>query len=271
MRKGKGKEIKTDDPPIEGDVNMLSEIQDLFRRLEGSKKNSGRFDHKQWIKAIKKGNALFDNDEHHDSHEYVNWLLDSIHENYIKARQDKPDPSSGYGPRESFVSEYFEGKLENTFMCLTCEHTKKRQEAFFNLSIDIEKNSSLTYCMQRFSVKELLNKGDKFQCEHCNSKQVATKEITVCKYPKLLLLHLKRFKIDPRTFSHQKLAFRIPYPEELRLQSTDGVSTTYFLKGIIVHAGSGMLHGHYYSLVKSQGKWMKFDDTKVEIVEDKQI
>lgn len=178
-------------------------------------------------------------------------MLDSIHENFIKASTEQPDSKSKYGPRESFVSEFFEGKLENTFMCLTCEKTKKRQEAFFNLSIDIEKNSSLSYCMQRFSVKELLNKGDKFQCEHCNSKQVATKEITVCKYPKLLLLHLKRFKIDPRTFQHQKLGFRIPYPEELRLQPTEGPATTYYLKGIIVHAGSGMLHGHYYSLVKS--------------------
>jgi len=144
------------------EINMLAEIQALFKSLENNKKNSGRFDHKQWIKAIKKGNALFDNDEHHDSHEYVNWLLDSIHENYIQARELKPDLSSSYGPRESFVSEFFEGKLENTFMCLTCEKTKKRQEAFFNLSIDIEKNTSLTYCMQRFSVKELLNKGDKF-------------------------------------------------------------------------------------------------------------
>ena len=29
----------------------------------------------------------------------VNWLLDSIHENYIKARIEKPDPSSGHGPQ----------------------------------------------------------------------------------------------------------------------------------------------------------------------------
>ena len=57
----------------------------------------------------------------------------------------------------------------------------------------------------------------------------------------------------------------------MRLESTVGVATTYYLKGIVVHAGSGMLHGHYYSLVKSQGKWMKFDDTKVDILEDKAI
>lgn len=111
---------------VESQVNMLHEIQLLFSTLVSKKQNAGRFDHKAFIRSIKKANALFDNDEHHDSHEYVNWLLDDIHENYIKARAERPDPTSSYGPRESFVSDYFEGKLENTFMCLTCEKTKKR-------------------------------------------------------------------------------------------------------------------------------------------------
>lgn len=181
---------------------MLVEVYNLFKALDSHKKSKGIYDHKNFIKAIKKGNCLFDNDEHHDSHEYISWLLDDIHENYIKALAAKPDPNIKYGPRESFVSEFFEGKLDNTFMCLTCERANTRQESFLNLSIDIEMGSSLSYCMQRFSLKELLNKGDKFQCDNCNAKQVATKEITVYKYPKLLLLHLKRFKIDPRYYTH---------------------------------------------------------------------
>jgi ubiquitin carboxyl-terminal hydrolase 12/46 len=44
-----------------------------------------------------------------------------------------------------------------------------------NLSVDIEKNVSLGYCLKKFSTKELLNLGDKFFCETCNSKQVATR------------------------------------------------------------------------------------------------
>ena len=27
---------------------------------------------------------MFDNDQHQDSHEYVNWILDQIHEKYIQ-------------------------------------------------------------------------------------------------------------------------------------------------------------------------------------------
>ena len=78
---------------------MLVEIGALFKALDLNKKNKGVFDHKQYIKAIRKGNALFDNDEHHDSHEFVSWMLDDIHENFIKAVASKPDLASKYGPR----------------------------------------------------------------------------------------------------------------------------------------------------------------------------
>mgnify|MGYP006117108763 FL=1 len=48
-----------------------------------------------------------------------------------------------------------------------------------NLSVDIEKNTSLSNCLKKFSTKELLNIGDKFYCEDCNSKQVATRQMMI--------------------------------------------------------------------------------------------
>jgi len=127
---------------------------------------------------------VFDNDEHQDAHEFVTWLLDEMHEQLQKAGLD------------SFVAELFGGKIQSTFTCLNCESTSKRSEQFYNLSLDVEKNTSLNYCIQRFSCKELLNKTNKLQCETCLTKQVGTKEIRIQKCPKLLITHLKRFKFD---------------------------------------------------------------------------
>jgi len=59
--------------------------------------------------------------------------------------------------------------------CQRCERRSTREETFMNLSVDIEKNTSLSYCLKKFSTKELLNLGDKFYCENCNTKQVATR------------------------------------------------------------------------------------------------
>lgn len=45
----------------------------------------------------------------------------------------------------------------------------------------------------------------------------------------------------------------------------------YQIKGIVVHVGSGISMGHYYALVKSNGKWVKCNDTQVNVVEDNDI
>jgi len=81
-----------------------------------------------------------------------------------------------------------------------------------NLSVDVEKNLSLSSCLKKFSTKELLNLGDKFFCESCGTKQVATRQMMIKQRPKLLLIHLKRFKMNWQTMQHSKLTYRIPYP-----------------------------------------------------------
>ena len=47
---------------------------------------------------------------------------------------------------------------------------------------------------------------------------------------------------------------------------TDMEAKRYRLKGFVVHEGQGLNFGHYYAIIKSQGKWMKFDDTRVSII-----
>ena len=68
---------------------MMYELHLLFKQLAGNRKSKGAFNHKRFILAIKASNALFDNDEHHDSHEFANWLLDTVHENYLKNEAKK--------------------------------------------------------------------------------------------------------------------------------------------------------------------------------------
>ena len=163
---------------------------------------------------------MFDNDQHQDSHEYLSWILDQLHEKFIsneKFKQEKSNTASSEPITDSFVTDLFRGDILNTFTCITCETTTKKKEFSFNLSLDIEKNCSLRYCIERFAFKELLNKTDKFYCENCNTKQVATKEMKIVKTPQILLVHLKRFKINTTTWQHEKLSYRIPFPEELKL------------------------------------------------------
>ena len=75
---------------------------------------------------------------------------------------------------------------------------------------------------------------------------------------------------------YQKLGHRVPFPQELRIESSlddseDSNTTLYNLKGIVVHIGQGYAYGHYFALVKSRGRWIKFDDTGVDVVDEKYI
>ena len=67
----------------------------------------------------------------------------------------------------------------------------------------------------------------------------------------------------------QKLNYRIPFSEEMRLEA-NGKETVYHLKGVVIHEGQGLQFGHYYAIVKSQGQWLKCDDRRVSPVEVKE-
>jgi ubiquitin C-terminal hydrolase len=83
----------------EKNPGMLYEVWNFFQDLEHQKKSQGSYNHKKLIAAIKKNNALFDNDEHHDAHEFVTWLLDQMHEQVPKEEG------------RSFVKDLFAGKI----------------------------------------------------------------------------------------------------------------------------------------------------------------
>ena len=217
---------------------------------------------KKLMKKIKSMNALFDNDDHHDSHEFLIWLLNTVHE------EISPPPQRG-----SLVSEVFEGDLISRTRCLECENGNEREETFMALSLDIEKGHSLNQCIRQFAHKEWMLNQDKFYCETCCTKQVATRQMMIKRKPAALVVHLKRFKIDPKTLRYQKLAHRIPFPTELRIESAldDSNDILYNLKGIVVHLGQGYAYGHYFALIKSRGRWLRFDDTSVDLVDEKYI
>ena len=79
-----------------------------------------------------------------------------------------------------------------------------------------------------------------------------------------------------------KLSYRIPFPTELLMPQEDGptdlqeagenyVRQRYYLKGVIVHLGTGLNYGHYIALVRIHGKWLRFDDDKIDEVDERYL
>lgn len=58
-------------------------------------------------------------------------------------------------------------------------------------------------------------------------------------------------------------------------KGTSIANHSYDLRGIVVHYGTGMTFGHYWALARSNGnhnqKWIEYDDTKIRVVDDKEV
>jgi len=175
----------------------------------------------------------------------------------------------------TFVHDIFEGTLTNETKCLCCESITSKDESFLDLSIDVEQNSSLTNCLFNFSSIETLSRGDKFYCDKCCSLQEAQKRMKIKKLPKILVVHLKRFKFIEQLNVYKKLSYRVMFPLEIILQNTsrDAVQPEkrYNLFSVVVHVGSGPNHGHYVSMIKSANTWLLFDDDNIDVIQESEL
>lgn len=251
--------------PEGANETILSTLADLFSQMASSKKKFGVIQPRKFISRVKKENVIFNNMQQQDSHELLNYLLNTIAD--LLAAQ-KPEEER-HNP--TWIHDIFQGILVNETRCLCCETVRSREETFLDLSVDIDQNTSITHCLRMFSSSETLSSQYKYYCEYCCSKQEATKRLRVKKLPMILALHLKRFKYVETMHRFTKVAHRVVFPWELKLFNTSNDASNpnrmYDLVGVVVHCGTGPNRGHYITIVKSYGYWLLFDDDYVEEIE----
>ena len=112
----------------------------------------------------------------------------------------------------TWIHEIFQGTLTNETKCLNCETVSSKDEDFLDLSVDIDQHTSLSACLRGFSSTETLSSEQKYFCETCCAKQEATKCMRLKKLPKILAIHLKRFKYVDQLSRYTKLSYRVVFP-----------------------------------------------------------
>lgn len=111
---------------------------------------------------------MFSEDYHHDSHEFLIWLLNEINDVLQAELKDKQ--------AKTWLTDIFEGRTESQITCLQCKNLSRTTEPFLELSLDLEENTSLNYCIRKMSGQEFMRDSNKFQCDHCQLKQEAIKK-----------------------------------------------------------------------------------------------
>ena len=139
------------------------------------------------------------------------------------------------------------------------------------------KNFSIYECMDLFTKPELLDKDNLWYCNICKDHKQATKTMEIYKTPKILILHLKRFRTNRVssigsfffTSSSSKISTLVDFPikgldlKNYILGKCDE-NLIYDLFAISNHYG-GMGGGHYTAFAKNhfEDAWYDFNDSTV--------
>jgi len=322
FRKAAIKHLSEDKEDDSNGDSLLNSLSELFAQIDSQKRSVGCITPRRFLARVRKANDLFCNAEHQDAHEFMQFLLNDIAEN-LKARalkQRKRDqqrsqsqqqqaipPDDDEQPEEeprTWIHDIFQGYLVNQMKCLCCENVTVRRETFLDLSVDIERHTSIAACLRTFESTELLRSGNKFFCDMCGCLQEAEKRLRIYQLPSVLMLHLKRFKYVERLGRSCRLPYRVVFPLQLRVVehrpprrhaagspvakgshdagientplSSDGEepsspsqppSRLFELRSVVVHIGRDSSRGHYVTVVRSGDRFVLLDDDVVRVVE----
>ncbi|KAL9000647.1 MAG: hypothetical protein Q9169_000683 [Polycauliona sp. 2 TL-2023] len=176
-------------------------------------------------------------DRQQDAKEYLDFLLDCLHEDLNRFWEKQPliplSPQQEltrermpiaevskiewqrYTHRESsYISDLFAGQHASRLRCTTCQSTSTTYEAFYSISVEIPhkgKGADIHDCLRSYCQEERLSKDEMWKCPHCKCQREATKQITITRAPQFLVVHFKRFAAG-KNESAKKIHTPIDFP-----------------------------------------------------------
>ena len=248
-------------------------------------------------------------DRQQDAKEFFDFLVDCLHEDLnanwhrsqlqpLTAEQELYRETlsphyvsltewSRYAHREqSYISDLFAGQHASKLRCTTCKHTSTTYEAFYSISVEIPRTGKgdIYDCLRSYCKEERLGRGELWNCPYCKCEREATKQITITRAPKVLVVHFKRFSASKNETArkvHTPINFPLhqlnigpymlpslsPNKDEIitNAESGDPAITPPFVYdcyAVMRHLGTSLSGGHYIALVRDYARscWRKFDD-----------
>jgi ubiquitin C-terminal hydrolase len=97
------------------------------------------------------------------------------------------------------MTDIFQGQLMNRTQCLSCGYTAFAFDNFMDLSVEIpqkaEKFTStvkIYECFDKFVAPEQIQNAG-LRCDGCRQAVHVSKELSIYRFPRILVIHLKRF------------------------------------------------------------------------------
>lgn len=132
--------------------------------------------------------------------------------------------------------------------------------------------SNLNSCLKNFTSVEKLHGVNQWVCDKCDEFTDAKKIVAYASLPKILIVHMKRFKML-RKRNRIKISKLVTFPLILLLEGENKQTHMYHLYAVVNHIGD-IEGGHYTAScrnLKDRNEWFLFDDNKVTETEASQL
>ncbi|XP_074040330.1 ubiquitin specific protease 2 isoform X1 [Leptinotarsa decemlineata] len=230
-----------------------------------------------------------------DAQEFLRYLLEGLHED-VNRITEKPKPiiteideklSDNEKAQESWlrylrmdnskIVDNFVGQLKSTLRCTHCGHSSVTFDPFWDLSLPIPQRTGqlrLSQCLDSFTREETLDGDEKPTCSRCKERRKCTKSLSIHKFPRILVIHLKRF--SPTERFRGKLNVAIDFPLEgldMSNYAADNVAPfRYNLYALSNHSGT-TYSGHYTAYCRHPytGTWHEYNDSRVSPISPKSL
>uniref|UniRef100_A0A6M2DM14 Ubiquitin carboxyl-terminal hydrolase n=1 Tax=Xenopsylla cheopis TaxID=163159 RepID=A0A6M2DM14_XENCH len=230
-----------------------------------------------------------------DAQEFLRYLLEGLHEdiNRVKTKprgitteiddnlSDSQKAAESWARyirmEDSHIVDLFVGQLKSTLKCTICGHSSVTFDPFWDLSLPIPSRTGqvrLNQCLELFTKEEVLDGDEKPTCSKCQVRRKCTKRFSVQKFPKILVIHLKRF--SPTERFRGKLNSLVDFPlNELDLSSyaaNQGTPCVYDLYAVSNHSGT-TYSGHYTAYCKHPytHEWHEYNDSRVSSISARNV
>lgn len=117
------------------------------------------------------------------------------------------------------MTDLFEGQLINRTSCMSCGFQDCAFDNFMDLSVEIPRKAvrytgtiKLSECLDKFIEPERMVQTG-FKCSKCKRKVDIEKDLTIYRFPRILVIHLKRFYHS--SMRREKLNTTVSFPETL--------------------------------------------------------